>query len=221
MGKGKTKFFSSFALAHMGEMRILKRGGVLGKANRDWRNVAEHCLVEAALAYVLAEHLGAERDVVVRAALLHDWYKRHEREAMTKSGVDVGHQATIRADSYLLSCYGVSDTVIRVARANIPESADIARLATRSLEEKVMHFIDLVTSSSAPVPFEERFRTLEKKEQNVAFSESYRSKFGKGLYELQMEVGRREQDEFEKVLGLASGTLVDFLRKEVEKKFQV
>ena len=105
----RVKYFSSFALRHLTQMRILRKGGVLGRGNADWRNVSEHCLIEAVGADVLAEALSAKRKILVEAALLHDWYKRREVEAMKAGGAEVGHKTTLTEDVLILREVGVSE----------------------------------------------------------------------------------------------------------------
>jgi HD superfamily phosphodiesterase len=221
MTSSRTKYFSSFALSHMPEMRLLRLGGILGRGNKEWRNVAEHCLTEAVAADVLAEHLSADRSTLVSAALLHDWYKRQEVEAMKVSGAKSGHVVTLEEDKRVLGERGVNERVISVAHSNIPETADHRELAARSLEEKILHFVDVITSGSDFLSVDERFDVLELKPRNVEFSESFRERFGKSLYELQRELGHIEQEEFEKKLGLSSGSLITFIKNKIEERRNV
>lgn len=82
------EFWHDIAWRHLTEMRLLFRGGQLwSDANpRDhWRNAAEHCLVETALAEELGEllKLSAEDTRTLATALaVHDWDKRVERTGL-------------------------------------------------------------------------------------------------------------------------------------------
>jgi len=215
----KTKYFSDFALKHFGKMKILKKGGILGKENKDWRNISEHCLVEAVGADILAEYLGADREEVVEAVLLHDWYKRREIEEMQKKDGSKEHQDSLIKDINFLRQYGIDERIIKISHSNIPEIADLEYLKSRPLEEKIMHFIDMITSDSNFMDFNERMAIARKKEITIDVSESYRDKYGgKSLIELQTEVVLTEQKEFEKSLNLQQGALINFIKEKLEER---
>lgn len=86
------RYFSQFALRHLNALQPHRRfGNSLRRRERGlwekrdgenlWRNVAEHCLVAGALSELLAElmHLSpVQIQRVTDAAILHDWYKKHE-----------------------------------------------------------------------------------------------------------------------------------------------
>ena len=64
------------------ELNFLKGEGRLVD---EWANVYEHCFTEGLVASIVAEALrfdSDEKDSLIKAALLHDWYKRVEREAV-------------------------------------------------------------------------------------------------------------------------------------------
>ncbi len=214
----KRKYFSKFALKHIEEMRILKAGGVLGRENAEWRNVSEHCLTESVGADVLAEFLGADRTKTVKAALIHDWFKRREVEAMKKFGAGTGHKTTSEEDEKLLREYVVDEEVIRIARSNIPARIDPEYLHSRPIEEKIMHLIDIFTSNSDFVSIEKRYELLEKKPLNIEFSESFKGQFGKALFEVQKEIAHAEQEDFEKAIGIERGSLVEFIKMKVQER---
>ena len=216
----KTKYFSDFAVKHMAEMRILAEGGILGSENKDWRNISEHCLSEAVVADILAEHLKADRKGVAQATLLHDWYKRKEVEAMQEHGADAGYQKTTEEDEKELRKLGVPEHIVRLAHANIPESDEKEHVKSRSLEEKIVHFADHIIQGSEIVNFTERRRVLEQKKRNVEFSDSFKRQYsGKSLFDVQFEdICPSEQGEFEESIGLEKGSLIDFLRNELRKR---
>ncbi|MDP2676836.1 MAG: hypothetical protein Q8O83_04090 [bacterium] len=215
----KTRYFSHFATTHLAEMRILKKGGVLGKENRDWRNISEHCLVEAVGADILAEYMGADRKNIVSAALLHDWYKRNEIEAMKKLGGAKGHRDAAEKEIAVLQKMGIPENIIHLMHANIPQRADIEYLEKRTREEKIMHFIDLITLNAKFVDIKERIRDASKKKSVVEFCDSYRPRYnGKSLLEVQDIAGSLEQKEFEKILHLEPGTLIERIRHTLNNR---
>lgn len=216
--KKKTKYFSSFALRHLSSMKMLKEGGVLGKENEGWRNISEHCLTEAVGADVLAEALLADRDKTVQAALLHDWFKRREIESMKSVGGGEGYKRTINEDERILREHGIDEDVIQTAHSNIPQSADPEYLSNRPIEQKILHFIDAITSGTNFVSIKERFDMLEKKPINIEFSNSFIEKFNKSLYDLQRELTQAEQEEFEEQLNIEKGSLIDFIKSKIQNR---
>lgn len=217
----KTAYFSNFAMQHLSDMRILRKGGILGKENADWRNVSEHIIAESVGVDILAEALGADRESVVRAANLHDWYKRREVEAMKKSGGGEGYSATTVEDERLLHKFGVASKIIELAHANIPKSADEKYLSHRTTEEKIIHYMDLITSGSEFINFRDRIAVAAQKKHNIEFSESFRAKYGgKSLFEFQEELIQREETEFEEQLGLPKGGLIPFIMQRLEERIE-
>lgn len=217
----KTKYFSSFALAHLSEMRILRKGGVLGKENKGWRNISEHCLAEAVGADILAEHLGANRKKIVDAAIVHDWYKRHEVEAMKELGGAAGHKKTSAEDEVLLRELGVPEDIIRLAHVNIPDSIDPSYLAKRTTEEKILHYVDLITLGSDFTSYENRLTEASKDPRIVEFCDSYKDKYGGlNLLDVQWKLAAEEQLEFEKALGIESGTLAQFIKENLKERIE-
>lgn len=59
---------------------------------RNWKNVTEHCLIEAARVEELTELLGFDpelQDKLIEAAVVHDFYKKREIE-LTRIGIEKG-----------------------------------------------------------------------------------------------------------------------------------
>ena len=93
---------------------------------------------------------------------------------------------TADEDERLLRESGIPEDMIKLAHSNIPENSDLNNLKNRSIEEKIIHFVDLITIGSEFVNFAERLQISEQKRQNIEFSESFRKKYnGKSLYEVQ------------------------------------
>lgn len=96
------EFWHDIAWRHLTEMRLLFRGGQLWSNNNPrehWRNAAEHCLVETAVAEELGTllNLSAEDARTLATALaVHDWDKRIER-----TGLKLNETHRALADSLL------------------------------------------------------------------------------------------------------------------------
>lgn len=85
-------------MRYLKEMRLLFRGGRLTKKDK-WRNVAEHCVVQLAVAEVLSDLLQLTPEEKMRfctAAAVHDWEKRLE-----KKKIDDPAAATLHAQQFL------------------------------------------------------------------------------------------------------------------------
>ena len=219
--KDEINYFYNFILKYKKEAKILIKGGVLGKGNEGWHNVAKHCIAVAIGANILAELLGADRDKIVKGCLLHDWYKRNEVKIMNKLGGQKGYEQSNKEDKKLLQKYGVPRDIIKIAHANVVETADLKHLKKRSIEEKMMHYIDMITSEVEFVGYKKRLIKVLQKKRNVEFSESFRARpkyKGRALFELNYDVIRDEQRELEQKLGIKTGTMISFLKKKFKER---
>ncbi|MFA5927477.1 MAG: HDIG domain-containing metalloprotein [Patescibacteria group bacterium] len=219
----KTHYFQYFAMHYlMPEMRILRRGRALVRPEADgWRQISEHCLSEAVGADILAEALGANREMVRRAALLHDWYKRRELELKKEHGMIEGYRISNTEDLQLLRGYGVPEELIRLSHSNTLENADPDYLASRTLEEKIVHFMDLITDYSNWVSYLERRKRPQNNPKAIEWSESFREQYdGASLFEMNQRLEALERGEFEEALGLEPGTLVNFMRQRLNERIK-
>ena len=86
--KAKTRYFTRKTLTYLPEMRWAKAAGLFPK-KEGWRNVVEHMVVEAEAVDVLSEALGISEELrknLVTAAVLHDVYKRKEKDIAQEKG---------------------------------------------------------------------------------------------------------------------------------------
>lgn len=214
----KTKFFSKFAASHLSAFRPHRsQGETLGKGPEVWRNVSEHCLVAGVFADVLAEELGLsadQRDRVVKAAILHDWFKKHEaiaQRAEKESGELSLHTLNRikEADTMALKVMGVSQDLVDLMGANVPETVE----GPQSVSGKIIWYVDAMLSNTDAVSIRQRFDDLERgwdgakedslrAERNKAFSDLYRERYGgRSLYDVQRELGDKIGAEFAQIMG--------------------
>lgn len=214
----KTAYFADFAKSHLSAFRPhYKQGETLGKGPEVWRNVSEHCLVAGVFADILAEELSLPADqksTVVKAAIMHDWFKKHEsmaqRTASKEDTLSLQTLSEIKArDGQVLQKMGVSQDIIALTGVNVPETPE----GPQGFPEKIIWYVDAMLSNTEPVPIRQRFDDLERgwdgakedparAERNNAFSNLYREQYGgKSLYDVQRELGDRIGTEFSQLMG--------------------
>ncbi|HWO06961.1 MAG TPA: hypothetical protein VNM40_00040 [Candidatus Paceibacterota bacterium] len=198
--------------------------------------MSEHCLVEAVLADVLSELLAlapVRRDIVVRAAIVHDWFKKHEkrilREARDRGQSPLeAYEQSRTEDAHQLRALGVDEEIIRIADAVVPHD----RRGPQTIEEKIMWYVDGITSNTEPVRFRERFDNLERgwdgeredparAASNRDFSDMFRQRYGGvPLYQVQRGLADLIEPELAS-LAHFNGNAVDFplyLRQKIDER---
>ncbi len=171
--QGRTKeeqdYFLALAHTHEHELQLHETLGKLwekDESGRDWSNVTEHCLIEAARAETLAELLGLSheiREVLGRAAAVHDFNKREEIKR-TKSEIaegGSGRQAVLaieKENEAMLRNAGVSEMVISFAghvtgdpedTFFVKEILDKHELTEEDCAHLIAHYIDNYTRGSS------------------------------------------------------------------------
>ena len=201
------------------EFEILKNNGRLIDK---WANVYDHCKTEAAVALVLSDLLklsNEERDILAKAAILHDWYKRVERETSVK-GVDEYNKAVKDSYDKLLEL-GVDKRIVDVAHS-VGHTSLSGIQATPDFLKKIMHFIDDITHGSMVVGIDKRIDEIEKKEGYKELNESGRVVHnGRTYFEVQREVGNTIREEIEMSIihhkQIKKGELLSILKNGINK----
>lgn len=166
------------------------------KTAEDWRNVSEHCLVEAARAEVFAEKLGFSEQVkrdLITAAVLHDFYKKHEIEKATREGLGPkNHMRATEEAAKILHKKGFSDRVVRLSGSmaldSLMETEEILKKENLSEEDAaflVLHFIDDYSSGSDWV--EQGVDSLDARINNLEANPKY--KLLKASFKSQRRIG--------------------------------
>ena len=176
----KIKIWDTFAKRHLTEMRILRRSGVLGKKNENWRNVSEHVLVVAAFSKFLADKIKTEdidRKEIISAAILHDAAKRIDVEA----GVGYDREREEGAFKKILKKEGYSDEFIelcdwggRTPEIFYSEEDQDADIAARPVAQLILAYADTRTRNTDVVTLEEaRDKNKEKVPKDVDFYDQW------------------------------------------------
>jgi hypothetical protein len=241
----KTNYFSQFAMNYAAMFRPHYRSGdTLAKTFGDkaspdiWRNVAQHCLVEAAVADVLAEELqlpADERRTIVSAAILHDWYKKREKEQIAQATTAGTYSSNtlkeieVRGDAELREKFGIDPTIIELTHSNVAPTP----AGPETLAKKILWYVDHIVSNTDVVPIEDRIADAERGWDgtvedpnraafNGAMSDRYKEKYGgRSLYDVQREIGQRLNGELSERIGFAGKPedLPLYLKAKLEARF--
>lgn len=224
----KRKYFSKFAIRHLDAFRPhFKAGEVLGSHREAeveggiWRNVSEHCLVAGVMADILAEQLGLrpeERDLTVRAMIIHDWSKKREKLELERLKADdsltlEAFEEVKKSDDEVLRTLGVSDEIIQIAGANIPSTEE----GPQTDPEKIIWYVDMIMSDTRPVPLLARLDAVEqgwneklqandpaRAQSTRAMLDLYKPRFhGRHLNEVQRSIAPKVEGEFAERIGAA------------------
>lgn len=211
----KRKYFSDFAMKHLGAFRIHKEQGLLLK-KEGWRNVSEHCLVEAVAADCLGEGLNLpkeSREKLVTGALLHDFYKRKEIELMRTSGktsMDIVKEAEDKGTEYL-NLKGIDPEVIKIINSVGASPVDYFETKEPTMEEKIMHYVDDITDGNDLAYLKDRLDRVAKRYPDVE----------KSVYERMFKVSEKIEKEIADKLGLAEAReLPIYIKRKIEERIK-
>ncbi|TSC75816.1 MAG: glycosyltransferase [Parcubacteria group bacterium Gr01-1014_31] len=211
-------YLQTFGNLFPAELAILQNQGQL---TGEWSNVADHCLTEAAAADILAELLqlpAADRTTLVKAALLHDWYKRKERERVTREGQGT-YDASAATSEQGLAALGVDPTVVTIAhRVGHTQCRYFLDHPDAPLLERAMFWLDTVTHGNRIVGINERVDQLESADRYRELNEQGRAVLGGKTY---FQAQRGTALAIERQLTQRTGTtgrLDDEIRRRLETR---
>ncbi len=233
----KTHFFSDLASSLKSIFQIHKRESLWEKTpegKRDWGNVSEHCLVEAARAREFAELLGFSPDqtrLLLEAAAVHDFHKKFETVHTKQHGKvwdSFGYSDEVGEEK--LRQVGFSDELIEIAgsvghgsfldmdeivtRKNNLSDQDILRL--------IMHYLDDYTTGAewTEAAFQDDSgqwrndldKRIAKNHANKNYetlNEEGRQKFdGQLTFDMQLKVGKQIEQILARLIEERSGQKV-------------
>lgn len=162
-GRQKREYFRNLGLEIRGALRLHQAAGLWERVGgkRDWGNVSEHCLVEAARAEVFAGLLGLSSELkkdLKTAAALHDYFKRREKEITRQGDNTQAAFAKAEAESLrLLTEAGFSERVIYLTggtgsvesiKVETPRLLKKPQLSEDEIAYLILHYIDDYTTGS-------------------------------------------------------------------------
>ncbi len=214
-------YFRKLLIAARTELKIHQDAGLWGEkgSKEDWRNVTEHCAVEAARVGVIGELVGLSPDVqqdLATAAWLHDAGKKEELALARSNGMSFeSFVISEQRARERLTTAGYSDRIVRLSTSVgvgvLSETETI--LAKPSLSDDdtaflIMHYIDDITSDSKSIrPAEfisdgtvinDLDRRIDKNQANQNYTrlnEEGKEHFsGKSSFQMQREIGHKVED---------------------------
>lgn len=241
INKEKAQYFSSVALRNFKSARMLWAGEVIGKNRQGldvWRNVSEHCVVQAAACGELARALNLSQEGVKNlelAAMAHDWDKKFQStelrrinqqiasgEMTEEEGGKVKYDFVEESEKHSVNGLrqkGIPEEIIRIASADGHPALPRMMSPDCTIEEKILHYVGSITDESRIVPLDERIDNLERNERYKMMNE-YGLKVpwtgGKTLYWVQREVGHQIEKELTKRL-IASSNLNNGWQERLSK----
>lgn len=221
-------YWQQRSLSHLREMRAAKLAGLFPK-KEGWRNVVEHELVEAEAADVLGEAVGLaeiERKSLYSSALLHDVYKRREREAFKQKGAEAA-QETDEKQAAFLESLGYTKEVAELTQlaggyslAHFLEDPSTENLVLKKdlpLADLILHYVDDITLGSDLVPLKERIAYVKEKykEEDEKGKELYG---GRLPSDVSYEVSRQIQKKLAGIIGVDAETLPNWIKRKIEER---
>lgn len=232
----KTAYFSGLALQEKEALRLHRSEGLWQRTedgDRDWGNVTEHCLVEAARVQIFAQILGFDESLtsdLMTAAALHDYFKKGEKEVLEQKGLswDAYSEAQEIAKTKLAEA-GFNERIINlvgsVGHETSPEAEAIASqdsFSENNLAYLVMHYVDDYTINSDWVnsargvgsqrenDLDARMDKNEANPRYARFNEEGREHFdGETAYSVQRRVGHLVEDRLADIISRKTGRSIN------------
>lgn len=221
----KRLYFSRFALSFRKDLKLHQEYGVLSK-KEGWRNVSEHCLLEAVMVDVLAEQLGLskeERENLVTGALLHDFYKREQMRIIKEGGGSTESLEKSEEESNrILQEKNYPEGVFMVAGS----ASDVKRMALLysevALIEKIIFYVDSITMNNQISSVAERIQKQKANERYKRIDEEAKEYLGgKTQLEAMEEISIKIQKELAERLGIEDPeTLPKWIEREIKKRIE-
>lgn len=210
----------NFEAEYKDEINFLKEKGEL---INDWSNVYDHCFTEGLVADVLSDLLNlvpADRDTLVKVALLHDWFKRKEREAVNQQSADQYNAKAVESAERLKD-FGYSSEIVELTKS-VGHTSLTKILQSDNFLEKIMHYIDDITFGNNVVKLDERMDQLEMADRYKELNKSgEKIHNGKTYFEVQREVGHQIENEIAKRLQVEASAVVERVKQKIQKKYEM
>ncbi|MBI3624043.1 hypothetical protein HY218_00235 [Candidatus Saccharibacteria bacterium] len=223
----KTDYFVQLGVHVQDALKLHKARGLWerdAEGKRDWGNVSEHCLVEAARAREFGQLLGFEEGLIedlITAAALHDFYKKDEKAIVTKQGLSwEAFEEASHESSEAIREAGFSDRIAwlvgAVGHGSLLDTKEILEETEPTPDQEaflVMHYIDDYTvgsdwaePASGVSNFDIRMDKNEANERYRLLNEEGRPFFnGRTTFEIQRQLGHEIEARLVDMINVRSG----------------
>lgn len=229
--KTKTHYFQELSLKTRKSLALHKNQGGLWDKENPWRNVSQHCLVEAARSEVFTDLLGLPDDIKSDLRLAssgHDFNKRNEIEGVSQNMASVSESGN-QAETWMRET-GINGRVIVWIRgledSRLLEAEKIAlkeSLSSDDIAYIVMHYLDDYTINSQWVTpanvddnsrrvndLDRRIDRLETNPKYAQLNEGGRTIFnGETTFKAQRRVGHLLEQTLTRLINQRQGTDID------------
>lgn len=177
-GTPESQKLHAFALKYRHATKSLFHGKLFDRIERsearrqkDWRNVAKHCLDVARALDALADMLdlpAQDRESMIHVGILHDWNKRLQKDPGAFSA-----EERAEAEAHAACVLDEHDPDGHLLNATEPDG--LARLETDEASplEHYVHLIDLSVMPVGVVPTEKRIANLRERQAYLKLDERY------------------------------------------------
>jgi hypothetical protein len=190
---------------------------IQGNLVGEWANVFEHCLTEGMVAEILGTELQlSDCDTLVRAAILHDWFKRHEREAVKIGGATQYDKAAIENGLKLQSA-NYSERIIELTQS-VGHTSLMKIMTSDDFTARLMHYIDDITYNNNVVVIDERMDNLESADRYKELNESGRNIFsGRTYFQIQRSLAHKIEQDIAIKLNIKDQDVVPLVQTKLAK----
>ena len=227
----KTRYFQRLSLRTKKALVIHKYQGRLWDKEDSWKNVSEHCLVEAARSEVFADLLGLPEDIksdLRLAATGHDFNKRNDMEKanlgmneLSKSGsqAETDMRNVGFSERVIIWIRGLEDNrllaVEGIASKPAPSSDEIAYMVMHYLDDYTINSnwttsVELVSDGRRINDLDRRIDKLEANPKYTDLNEEGRTIFnGETAFQAQRRVGHLIETKLAELINKKQGTTID------------
>ncbi|MFA5879718.1 MAG: hypothetical protein WC860_06035 [Candidatus Margulisiibacteriota bacterium] len=229
----KKKFFTNFALKFREQFKLHEQHGLWEKQD-SWKNVSEHCLVEAARCEIFAEKLELSKkitDYLVQAGILHDFYKKQEiiktknQDKSYEAFANIYEQAhhALQAAKISQEIIDITDKIDQTAFDDIEIMLSQKELSEKDVASLVLNYVDSYTINTewaVTASLDEnnkKINDLDKRVLKNMTNPNYQKineqgkKYFNGMttYEKQLEIGNRIEKRLTELLNQKNNLNID------------
>ena len=210
-----------------------------GELVGSWSNVFDHCLTEGLIADVMSDTFQVPKDALIKAAILHDWYKKFEKNLFVEHGINGAKIAEKESSKKLANLWHLIDSSKLYHSERVIELTEcVGHLALDKfvnkdikvdLSKSIMFLIDAMTLGDKICSLLTRVDILNKNPRYHLMNEEGRKIWdGKTHFQMMFEVGNNiisELSSLRKDIFLTQEKnhlfFHEIIAAEVERKFGI